>query len=421
MVLKSLVCFAVLCFTLIEAKRNLFQPRAVAKKSLARSASDLYNCYYDGQIYFENFSRNFRQSSYNCRDSYAYSLENKRYIVVDLTNINVACNGFDDIELWDHNGQEFKYCESTRPSSVTFIAERSTWVGFSRVGIVSYSIRVRFRNTKPTTVVTQAPFTQAPFTQPPVTQAPPTNAQCGVQAISPKNENSLTKIVGGEIVTQNSWPWMVSFKKNGGFFCGASLIDNQWLLTAAHCQQTVSGLVAHLGDHNIYNNNDNGEEAISVSKWISHPNYDNNRLTNDIALVKLSRSVTLSNKIQKICLATQEPSYGQNGVVTGWGTTQADGNGVVSQFLRQVGVPVNRDTDCGYGNLPDTQICAGTNTVNNEKDSCQGDSGGPFVIKTGGVYYQVGVVSYGVACGGNGVYTNVAKYSNWISTTMQSN
>lgn len=43
------------------------------------------------------------------------------------------------------------------------------------------------------------------------------------------------KIVGGQIAKPGDWKWMTILKYNGNFFCGSSLINSRWLLTAAHC------------------------------------------------------------------------------------------------------------------------------------------------------------------------------------------
>ena len=47
-------------------------------------------------------------------------------------------------------------------------------------------------------------------------------------------------IVGGSVARVNSWPWQVMLIRTSGgqLFCGGSLVDPYWVVTAAHC---VSG------------------------------------------------------------------------------------------------------------------------------------------------------------------------------------
>lgn len=49
------------------------------------------------------------------------------------------------------------------------------------------------------------------------------------------------RIVGGVETLVNEYPWMVALQYNSRFYCGASLINSQYLLTAAHCVQGYVG------------------------------------------------------------------------------------------------------------------------------------------------------------------------------------
>ena len=95
--------------------------------------------------------------------------------------------------------------------------------------------------------------------------------------------------------------------------------------------------------------------------------------------------------------------------------------------LLEVALPLQTDDWCksyydemGALFLPATQFCAGNPGEN--KDSCVGDSGGPLVGKgNDGRWYLLGIISWGIGCGQNGVYTKVSVYSNWIKSTINSN
>uniref|UniRef100_A0A673CP20 Peptidase S1 domain-containing protein n=1 Tax=Sphaeramia orbicularis TaxID=375764 RepID=A0A673CP20_9TELE len=237
---------------------------------------------------------------------------------------------------------------------------------------------------------------------------------CG---ITPLNN----RIVGGEDAPAGSWPWQVSLQVFGRQICGGSLINREWVMSAAHC---FSRVLCHFCFSTSINPN---EVSRTVATIILHPNYDSNTNDNDIALLRLSSPVTFTDYIRPVCLAASDSVFnsGTDSWVTGWGTVQ---EGVSLPFpgtLQEVEVPVlgNRQCNClnGVGTVTDNMICAGL--LEGGKDSCQGDSGGPMVSKQGSVWVQSGIVSFGFGCARPnlpGVYSRVSQYESWISSHITS-
>ncbi|XP_026102150.1 transmembrane protease serine 9-like isoform X2 [Carassius auratus] len=239
-----------------------------------------------------------------------------------------------------------------------------------------------------------------------------------------------TRIVGGQNASPGAWPWQVSLHRNSRHFCGGSLINKEWVLTAAHCfdNTSPSGLTVYLGRQTQEGTNAN-EVSRSVSEIIKHPGYISSTHDNDITLLHLSSPVTFTDYIQPVCLASSSSTFFNRTVswVTGWGNIRTEVALPSPQNLQEVQVPVvgNRQCKCLYGvsTITDNMICAGL--MEGGKDSCQGDSGGPMVSKQGSIWVQSGIVSFGYGCAlANfpGVYARVSKYQSWINekiTTSQ--
>ncbi|KAI4570722.1 hypothetical protein MJT46_006239 [Ovis ammon polii x Ovis aries] len=224
------------------------------------------------------------------------------------------------------------------------------------------------------------------------------------------------KIVGGYTCGANTVPYQVSLN-SGYHFCGGSLINSQWVVSAAHCYK--SGIQVRLGENNI-NVVEGNEQFISASKSIVHPSYNSNTLNNDIMLIKLKSAASLNSRVASVSLPTSCASAGTQCLISGWGNTKSSGTSY-PDVLQCLKAPILSDSSCksAYpGQITSNMFCAGY--LEGGKDSCQGDSGGPVVCNG----KLQGIVSWGYGCAQKnkpGVYTKVCNYVSWIQQTIASN
>merc|ERR550519_2220794 len=105
-----------------------------------------------------------------------------------------------------------------------------------------------------------------------------------------------TKIIGGEIAVAHSEPHIVSLQLRRNHFCGGSILNEVWIVSAAHCStQPYDEVVAVAGAQNIHNATESNVR-INILKFIRHQNYDSRRFVNDIAMVKLSTKLNLNGE-----------------------------------------------------------------------------------------------------------------------------
>lgn len=262
-------------------------------------------------------------------------------------------------------------------------------------------------------------------------------------ALATAADANQPEIIGGKEAVPGAWPWQVAIlhadipNNWNAQFCGGSLIDPYWVLTAAHCVADVppADIAVGIGIHDLATGE--GMRA-AVSQIVVQPEYDFGQTygvsaRSDIALLRLanaapiSGSIGISGSVQTILLAhPDQPAFtapDRFGMVTGWGTRSYDFPDYPER-LYQVTVPLVDNALCndaynnlGYDNaIDETMICAGY--TEGGKDSCYGDSGGPLMVKDdAGGWLQVGIVSSGEGCAlpdAYGIYARVPVFTDWI-------
>uniref|UniRef100_A0A8C3WC43 Kallikrein-4 n=1 Tax=Catagonus wagneri TaxID=51154 RepID=A0A8C3WC43_9CETA len=222
-------------------------------------------------------------------------------------------------------------------------------------------------------------------------------------------------IINGEDCNPHSQPWQAALFLEDDFFCGGVLVHPQWVLSAAHCFQ--NSYTIGLGLHSLEPDQEPGSQMIEAGLSIQHPEYNKPSMANDLMLIKLKESASLSDNIRNISIVSQCPTPGDSCLVSGWGRLASGG---LPRVLQCVNISVASEEVCKarYGPVyHPSMLCAGGGQ--DRKDSCHGDSGGPLVCHGS----LQGLVSFGQPpCGQPnvpGVYTNLCKFSDWIQTTIQ--
>ncbi|CDQ71272.1 unnamed protein product [Oncorhynchus mykiss] len=223
---------------------------------------------------------------------------------------------------------------------------------------------------------------------------------CGTPPIEPLT----TRVVNGVDAKPHSWPWQISlqYERDGEWrhTCGGSLIATNWVMTAAHCINLNLSYRVFVGKHNLVETEE-GSQAIIPEKLVVHEKWNPIFVAfgNDIALIKLSEHVTLTDHVQLGCipaagtvLDNQYPCY-----ITGWGR-------VYIWWWLHYGIAV---LDIG--------------------EDWGGDSGGPLNCKNPeGVWEVHGIASFVSGLGCNyakkpTVFTRVSNFNDWIDQAMMSN
>lgn len=250
------------------------------------------------------------------------------------------------------------------------------------------------------------------------------------------SDNPTIKIVGGKDADVKDYPWQVAIfgaDKDGNIteqMCGGSIIDEFWILTAAHCimpnshrTQKIVAQITKLSDASE-------GQIMEIAQVIIHPDYNEETVSNDIALIRLAMPLNLAvDGAKSIRIVTPDEedagmiAPGKMATITGWGTTEYMGN---SPDILQVGeLPIISVETANQWfqetNTAEVPVLPSMLPAAFEKggvSGCHGDSGGPLAVKDDeGNWVLGGITSWGNICGGEkqpAVYTRVPYYYDWI-------
>jgi len=261
-------------------------------------------------------------------------------------------------------------------------------------------------------------------------------AGCGSELTEEKQTqepvaSSTQEIVGGTNTTIAANPWQVSLQSStGSHFCGGSVLNENWILTAQHCVNS-GGTISKPGRVAAGSTTRSGMSSSgqirSVAEVVVYPGYVDANVGKDIALLRLSTPLDLSGSnvkaiglISKADETAGATNTGAVARVTGWGTLSSGGS-TLPDTLQTVDVNIvsNSSAQTSYPNetIGADQLAAAAPG----KDSCQGDSGGPLTVLNGSTRELAGVVSWGYGCADSrypGMYARVSEFETWIASKI---
>ncbi|CAH4023743.1 unnamed protein product [Pieris brassicae] len=227
----------------------------------------------------------------------------------------------------------------------------------------------------------------------------------------PDSDNDIG-IIGGRPVKIEEVPFFAIYKdKNSDYGCGATIVSEQFLVSAAHCFKALK-----TGNPEIVVGTDKIHEGDHYDILEAHPHPENYKLDYDVVVIKLVKKLVFSSKVQPLKLAEPDMVVEDDAVfkVIGFGDTDS---GSPSLELLQVDVPYVKEEECKkfYGTISPRMICAGLKG----KGACFGDSGGPLIYQN----KHIGIVSFGstdcsIKSGSPTVYARVSALRDFIDEQM---
>nr|E5L0E3.1 RecName: Full=Alpha-fibrinogenase-like; Short=RVAF; AltName: Full=Snake venom serine protease; Short=SVSP; Flags: Precursor [Daboia siamensis]ADP88559.1 serine alpha-fibrinogenase-like protein precursor [Daboia siamensis] len=233
-------------------------------------------------------------------------------------------------------------------------------------------------------------------------------------------QKSSELVVGGHPCNIYEHHFLAFMYNSSGFMCSGTLINQQWVLSAAHCD--MENMHIYLGLHSFKLPNKDQKKRVAKEKFFCLSSKSYTKWDKDIMLIKLNKPVTYSTHIASLSLPSNPPRVGSVCRIMGWGSITSPKK-ILPFVPHCANINIVPYTVCRviYRPLPEQSrtLCAGVS--GRRIGSCLGDSGGPLICNG-----QIqGIVSWGsdpcVNRGAPSIYTKVFDYTDWIHSIIAGN
>ncbi|GFS55505.1 serine protease filzig [Nephila pilipes] len=235
-----------------------------------------------------------------------------------------------------------------------------------------------------------------------------------------------TRVVGGHDAGEGRFPyasclidstWRAEEFRKTTPFCGATLISDSHVITAAHCVRDRSPdiILVDIGDYDFLE--PHSGKLRRVQLVTRFPLYKEYSFHSDIALLEFEPPVVWRSGVRAAWLPSPQLQLSAGTIVSvyGWGRLRYEGGH--PKVLQSVELPVVENEDCQENfktHIEPNMLCAGGEKGH---DACIGDSGSGLVVRLDNEFVLCGLVSFGRRCAlphVPGVYTRVSSYIEWI-------
>lgn len=232
-------------------------------------------------------------------------------------------------------------------------------------------------------------------------------------------------VIGGEDATE-TYPFMTAlYNDSGVHYCGGALVDEEWVLTAAHCGDS-GGMSVRVGS----TDETEGGSEREVTEVVQHPDFEAEDvsddpdyeltqflLRNDLTLLRLDAPVEQT----PVEVPTERAEPGDPIRTMGWGMVDENGEQDKPTTLQQLDTEIVDADRCAEMD-PESDLCSEHPTE--EAQACMADSGGPAVRETQDGWELFGITSgdgdfdENPLCVGPMVFTDTVAHADWINATI---